>query len=61
MKSLGCYNAMNLDGGGSSVMYFNGNTVNKPAVTGGIPLSNALVIYEEASQEKFAQAQIIDG
>ena len=47
MKSIGCYNAMNLDGGGSSVMYFNGITVNKPSVRGGIPLSNALVIYED--------------
>ena len=47
MKSIGCYNAMNLDGGGSSVMYFNGMTVNNPSVKGGIPLSNALVIYEE--------------
>ncbi len=47
MKSIGCYNAMNLDGGGSSVMYFNGLTVNNPSVRGGIPLSNALVIYED--------------
>ena len=47
MKSIGCYNAMNLDGGGSSVMYFNGMTVNKPSVRDGIPLSNALVIYED--------------
>jgi len=55
MKSIGCYNAMNLDGGGSSIMYFNGMTVNKPSVKGGIPLSNALVIYEEETI-KYAQA-----
>ena len=55
MKSLGCYNAMNLDGGGSSVMYFNGITVNNPAVRGGIPLSNALVIYEKETPEQFAK------
>ncbi len=61
MKSLGCYNAMNLDGGGSSVMYFNGATVNNPAVKGGIPLSNALVIYEEESAERFATTESIGG
>ena len=55
MKSIGCHNAMNLDGGGSSVMYFNGQTVNNPAIKGGIPLSNALVVYEEEFPEEFAK------
>lgn len=44
MKSLGCINAINLDGGGSTVMYVNGRIVNHPAQTGGIALSNAIVI-----------------
>lgn len=44
MKSIGCTNAMNLDGGGSTVMYVNGRVVNKPAQQGGIPLSNAIVL-----------------
>jgi len=44
MKSLGCINAMNLDGGGSTVMYINGKVVNKPAVQGGIPLSHTLMV-----------------
>lgn len=44
MKSLGCINAMNLDGGGSTVMFVNGRVVNKPQVRGGITLSNALVL-----------------
>ena len=44
MKSLGCIGAINLDGGGSTVMYVDGNVVNKPQVRGGIPLSNALVL-----------------
>ena len=35
---------MNLDGGGSTVMYVDGEVVNKPAVKGGIPLSHALVV-----------------
>ena len=44
MKSIGCYNAMNLDGGGSTVLYVNGKVVNHPQVTGGIALSNALTL-----------------
>ena len=44
MKKLGCVNAMNLDGGGSTVMLINGKVVNKPQVQGGIPLSHTLVV-----------------
>ena len=44
MQSVGCINAMNLDGGGSTVMYVNGHVVNNPKVKGGIALSNALTI-----------------
>ena len=50
MKEFGCVNAMNLDGGGSTVMYVNGAVVNKPAVQGGIPLSHTLTI----SQKRFS-------
>ena len=46
MKSFGCINAMNLDGGGSTVMYVQGKEVNNPAQKGGIPISNALTITE---------------
>jgi len=46
MQSLGCVNAMNLDGGGSTVMYVNGNIVNKPPVKGGIALSNVIGIMK---------------
>jgi exopolysaccharide biosynthesis protein len=46
MKSIGCINAINLDGGGSTVMYINGQIVNNPAQKGGIPLSNAIVLSE---------------
>ena len=44
MKELGCVNAMNLDGGGSTVMFVKGHVVNKPAVQGGIPLSHTLTV-----------------
>lgn len=44
MKEFGCVNAMNLDGGGSTVMYIKGQVVNRPAVQGGIPLSHVLTV-----------------
>ena len=44
MHSIGCTNAINLDGGGSSVMYINGKIVNNPQQNGGVPISNALVL-----------------
>ena len=44
MQSIGCVGAINLDGGGSTVMYVNGRVVNKPQQTGGIPLSNAIIL-----------------
>lgn len=47
MKEFGCINAMNLDGGGSTVMYINGSVVNKPAMQGGIPLSHTLTITQK--------------
>lgn len=34
MKSLGCVTAYNLDGGGSSTMYFNGEVINNPTTSG---------------------------
>lgn len=52
MKQLGCTNAMNLDGGGSTVMYVNGQVVNKPAVQGGIPLSHTLVVRKDYKLSK---------
>ncbi len=48
MKSAGCIGAINLDGGGSTVMYVNGSVVNKPQMRGGIPLSNAIILARTA-------------
>lgn len=50
MKSLGCTNAMNFDGGSSTVMYVAGNVVNSPANSGGVPISNALLVLEKKNQ-----------
>lgn len=44
MREFGCVNAINLDGGGSTVMFVNGKIVNKPAQQGGIPLSHTLMV-----------------
>lgn len=44
MQSIGCINAINLDGGGSTVMYIDGKIVNNPQDKDGIPISNAIII-----------------
>lgn len=36
MQNLGCRTAYNLDGGGSSTMYFNGSVINNPTTNGRI-------------------------
>ncbi len=57
MKSIGCFNAMNLDGGGSTVLYVNGKVVNNPPVQGGIALSNALTLNK--TENKNCAANIL--
>jgi len=57
MKGLGCVNAMNLDGGGSTVMYVNGRIVNNPQIKGGIALSNAITLsYASEESENPAES-----
>ena len=46
MKDFGCIWAMNLDGGGSSVMLIKNEIANSPSQKGGIAISNALIIKE---------------
>lgn len=48
MSGIGCVQAMNLDGGGSTVMYVSGEVVNKPQEKGGIPISNAVVLKSKS-------------
>lgn len=48
MWELGVYNAMNLDGGTSTQMVYNGKIVNSPIVKGGSRVNNALVIMAPA-------------
>lgn len=44
MKRLGCQEAMNLDGGGSTALHIRGLTVNRPSDGKERPVSNALII-----------------
>ena len=44
MRQLGCTEAMNLDGGGSSTLWLNGKVVNSPSALRARPLANLLVI-----------------
>ncbi|MFZ0430298.1 MAG: phosphodiester glycosidase family protein [Acidobacteriota bacterium] len=45
MSSLGCVEALNLDGGGSSTFYLYGQIVNQPSdLTGERPVSDAIVV-----------------
>lgn len=54
MKKIGCYNAMNLDGGGSSIMYIKGKIVNNPSIRGGIAISNAFTVSETTPQSQIS-------
>ncbi len=47
MKSLGCREAMNLDGGGSSTMWLNNRVVNSPADEEERPVANALIVVRK--------------
>jgi uncharacterized protein YigE (DUF2233 family) len=46
MATLGCWDAVNLDGGGSSVMIFRGEPLTVPSdATGERPVANALLVF----------------
>ena len=47
MRQIGCVNAMNLDGGSSTVMFGAGQILNSPVNVGGIPVSNAVNVVME--------------
>jgi len=58
MKDLGCKYAMNLDGGGSSVIYVKGRIENTPAYKEGIAISNAITISELNTAQTVASAKL---
>ncbi len=45
MKSLGCRNALNLDGGGSSTFYYQGHVLNSPSDGRERPVSDAIIFF----------------
>ena len=49
MVSLGCETAYNLDGGGSSTMYFNGQVVNQPGGSGNERGTSDILYIEDLS------------
>jgi exopolysaccharide biosynthesis protein len=47
MQSLGCSHAMNLDGGGSTNLFANNRTINRPSdATGPRPVVSAVLIRD---------------
>lgn len=50
MLELGCCEAMNLDGGSSTQMVYNGKLVNLPTVKGGGKVTNALLVVVEEDE-----------
>ena len=44
MKDLGCYEAINLDGGSSTVMYVDGNIYTGSNIKNSTAISNALAV-----------------
>jgi hypothetical protein len=56
MVRLGCWDAMNLDGGGSTTMLVHGDVVNRPSDrTGPRSVSNALLVVSKPSSGRLAQ------
>lgn len=49
MQRLGCTDALNLDGGGSTTMWFDGKVVNSPSAGALRPVGNALVLLRRPS------------
>ena len=47
MKNLGCIDAINLDGGGSSLLYVNNYITNHPSDGTPRPVVTALLIYKK--------------
>lgn len=59
MLQLGVYQAINLDGGGSTTMVIRNGVVNSPSdVSGERPVSNALLVVSKAPTDSLSQLQI---
>ena len=49
LVELGCREAMNLDGGGSATLWYNGRVQNRPCDGYERPIANALVVLKRAA------------
>ena len=47
MKQLGCYEAINLDGGSSTVMYVDGKIYTGSNIKTSVAINNALVVRKK--------------
>ncbi|MFC1493387.1 phosphodiester glycosidase family protein [candidate division KSB1 bacterium] len=52
MLDLGCHEAMNLDGGGSTTMWVKGEILNRPSDGFVRPVANAIVVYSSKPDRK---------
>ena len=56
MSALGCSDAINLDGGGSAMLWVNGEIKNQPSDNKERPCANALVLMKQEDRWKFWRA-----
>lgn len=52
MKSLGCIEALNLDGGSSTAMYVAGNVYSGTGISGAVAVSNAVIVRRNLNFNK---------
>jgi exopolysaccharide biosynthesis protein len=57
MKDLGATEALNLDGGGSSTLWLQGHTLNRPSDGGERPISTALLVMPREQQQASTSLQ----
>lgn len=59
MRGLGCVEALNLDGGGSSTLYAGGAILNRPSDGVERPVANALLLYAQLATNDLPPIQIV--
>ena len=56
MQSLNCYDAMNLDGGGSTLLYANNQIINRPSDATGPRKVVSAVLVRDRNKKKVSLA-----
>ena len=58
MLNLGCVHAMNLDGGGSTNLYANGKTINRPSdAAGPRPVVTAILVRDRYKKKPTSEGE----